>query len=152
MMSVHSPTTILCTLCGRSFRRKDKLTEHIRHLHSISSELDSTKAKAMFSDLSIFSNCNWLSSSTFPSSKDTATSDTLMEPGTGQYIEDINDLNLQPLSCSPGQRSWLEEWRPTSPKSLQMRPGTSESPIYADGLGSLSLSMNQEVCMVLEPQ
>jgi len=70
-----------------------------------------------------------------------------MEPGTGQYIEGINDLNLQPLSYSSEQRGWLEEWRPTSPKSLQMQADTSESPIYADGSGSLS--MNQEVCMIL---
>lgn len=134
MMSVHSPTTIFCTICGRSFRRKDKLTEHIRHLHSISSESDSTKAKAMFSDLSIFSNCDWLSSSTFPSSKDAAPSDTLMEAGTKHYMEDIN------------------EWRPTSPKSLQIQAGTPESPVYVDESGSLSLSMNQDMCMVLEPQ
>jgi uncharacterized C2H2 Zn-finger protein len=137
IMSVHSSVTIYCSLCGRSFRRKDKLTEHIRHAHSISSESDSTKAQTMFSDLSIFSDSDWLSSSTFPSSKDTAPTNRVVPPRTEHAIEGvIAPMDLQPYSLLSEQwNSWPEEWQYTTAKSLQLQVDTSAPPICIDESG-----------------
>ncbi|CZR64319.1 uncharacterized protein PAC_14217 [Phialocephala subalpina] len=122
-----------CPFCEREFRRKHRLAAHLQEHHPISSDLDSTKMKTAFTDVSTFSanDCHW-SSSEYPPWKDVAPGDTLMKAShnTGSWTGEATDTFQFQSAVSLEDDSLLGMvWRPASPRSTRQHPGSAASPI-----------------------
>lgn len=136
-----------CSLCSRPFRRKDKLTEHMRHAHS-TSDLDSTKGKAPSSDFSMFSDSDWQSSSTFLSSREEASTDRISSLDEEHVMDGVKTpMDLQSYSLFSEQwNTWPEEWQSPTAKSLQLQIDDSETATCIDASESLPFSTDHDLC------